>query len=501
MAGLGRSAAAAMAALALSMALLLTTIRGGDESTSSRSVLYIFGGDGMVKPSASAELESYANILTFPNSNSHADSSSSPAAKQDHSPEVSEQSKWAIRYLQTGKLFQGEKSGHPATGVDCYYKHPASYCARREQSLKGSGSASTAKPSVGGTYDADCFFYHSVDYCMRLKAEESKVQQQSLNHVNAQEKSLKKAAPPTPRPQTRTSHSVPALSHPPADVHVKVAKVKMEEEKAEEKVKQAKEELHKLAAAKRASHLNNLHKSERTTLKTWKRDAEASTDPVMSCLLSRHVVKWYLEHGIKPIDALRGSRASIMSLSLKPKQQEAQQPRSARNHLADFKVSKSDLKSSSQNELKKEQSIKMLENEARVDGLALIPIKLVKDEIHDIVHEGLKRDAKWESTEGLRPVSSAAPTSSHGAQRGDAPTKRALSSKEQESLEWEQKHGMKLSAPRLPPANKVLLSAKREDPKVVRAEDEAKGIGMKGIEALGFSSSSAFVKHLEREGI
>ena len=73
-----------------------------------------------------------------------------------------------------------------------------------------------------------------------LAAEESKVQQQSLNHVNAQEKYVKKAAPPTPRSQTRTSHSVPALSHPPADVHVKVAKVKMEEEKAEEKVKQAK---------------------------------------------------------------------------------------------------------------------------------------------------------------------------------------------------------------------------------------------------------------------
>ena len=50
----------------------------------------------------------------------------------------------------------------------------------------------------------------------------------------------------------------------------------------------------------------------------------------------------------------------------------------------------------------------------------------------------------------------------------------------------------------------------------MRAEDEAKGlvlvqvareltklsgIGMKGIEALGFSSSRAFVKHLEREGI
>ena len=135
------------------------------------------------KPSASAELESYADILTFPNSNSHADSSSSPATKVCDLQRTREATLESFTSRIISPKSASSRSGRSDTcrrencfgerrvvilprdfiscckvdamlnqvvcsGVDCYYKHPASYCARREQSLKGSGSASTAKPSV-----------------------------------------------------------------------------------------------------------------------------------------------------------------------------------------------------------------------------------------------------------------------------------------------------------------------------------------------------------------
>eukprot|EP00960_Hanusia_phi_P066232 766347-Hanusia_phi.AAC.1 len=423
-----RAAAVAMAALALSVALLLVTMKDNEANSGSRSVLYVLGGDAMVMARLSLAIvansvpaeaisECRAGVLC-----EYPDFSKlkltcclaillSPGAEST-SGDVSEQSKWAIRYLQTGKLFHGEKSGHPASGVDCYYKHPASYCAQKEQSLKGSGSSSNSRPSVfvvslphlfdvrqvGSTYDADCFFYHSVDHCMRLRAEQSKARQQSLGHGGAKQTKSKEAEVAS-KPQIYTPASPPHLSHSTADVHMKEARIKMEEEKAEDKVKQAKvpheqaligamlmlhvemqEELHKLATAKRSSHLKELHKSERITLKKWKHDAEQSNDPVI------FVVKWYLEHGIKPIDALRGSRASTMSLSMKPKGREHQQSPSAQKHLADFQVSKQNLmegsgtsSSSSERANKKELSIKALETEAQMDGLALIPIKCVQN--------------------------------------------------------------------------------------------------------------------------
>jgi hypothetical protein len=217
-------------------------------------------------------------------------------------------------------------------------------------------------------------------------------------------------------------------------------------------------------------------------------------------------ISWDQAHGVRPIDSLRQQVRSGRETQLADAAHALQPARA--QQLADFTADTGDMSPS----VRASDKPSELEKEALSDGLTLVPLASAAAGASSLVHKGLSEDGRWESTAGLRAVSS------RGSERQSHPSallssQSLLRRQERQGGTWEREHDMipftshkqERSAhavlsdeqvsvdPVQPPAPHSSLA--------MRAVAEADEVGAAGIKALGFSNPKDFERHLEKEGV
>jgi len=193
MLGMRRLAAATTVILLVSAVVALVS---RDDGAPGRNILE---SSGEANRDARKELLAYSSVLSFGQKirSRSCEGFTDDEVHDDHPAEMTESlsddSKWAHRFMNKGEFYQGEDRGKAALGADCYYTHSVAWCDAQNGGTALAGRAAHVQVnSVGlsaeqkreqkkeqalamdgaNDYDMDCFYHHEVSWCLTMHAKE-----------------------------------------------------------------------------------------------------------------------------------------------------------------------------------------------------------------------------------------------------------------------------------------------------------------------------------------